>query len=182
MRRVLVGLVALAMALPGAAAELAGVSVPDSVVVGGHRLVLNGLGLRKKAIFKVYVGVLYLPTRSSDPSSILSSEGPRRIEMRFVRDVDRGKVADAWKEGFAANSAAALATLKARLDDFASRWVDMKNGSIAAMTYAAGTLSLEIDGKPLASFQGKDFADAVLACWLGPSPPSEELKAGVLGK
>jgi hypothetical protein len=29
---------------------------------------------------------------------------------------------------------------------------------------------------------GKAFADALLAVWLGPKPPSEELKAGLLGR
>jgi len=41
------------------AAELAGATLPDTLAVGGT-LKLNGLGLRKKAVFKVYVGGLYL--------------------------------------------------------------------------------------------------------------------------
>jgi len=42
------------------AAELAGAALPDTLAVGGKTLKLNGLGLRKKAVFKVYVGGLNL--------------------------------------------------------------------------------------------------------------------------
>ena len=42
------------------AGELAGVTLPDTLKAGEKTLKLNGLGLRKKAVFKVYVGGLYL--------------------------------------------------------------------------------------------------------------------------
>ena len=43
----------------GAAAqarELEGVTLPDTLTAGEKTLKLNGAGLRKKAMFKVYVG------------------------------------------------------------------------------------------------------------------------------
>jgi hypothetical protein len=48
------------------AAEVAGVSLPDEVVLEstGEKLVLNGVGVRKKFVVKVYVGALYLPSNS----------------------------------------------------------------------------------------------------------------------
>ena len=62
-------------ARPALARELAGVSLPDTLSAGDKALKLNGLGLRKKAIFKVYVGGLYLEVafegrrgRSSPPT------------------------------------------------------------------------------------------------------------------
>ncbi|MGE5236141.1 MAG: chalcone isomerase family protein [Acidobacteriota bacterium] len=182
-RRVLPLIFLLLLALPAWGGELAGVTVPDSITVDGTKLVLNGLGLRKKAIFKVYVGALYLPQRSSDPAAIIALEAPKRMEMHFVRSVGKDKIADAWREGFANNSAAKLPELQQRLDEFASKWVDMKDGDAAAMTYVGGgVLKLEIQGKEVGVFQGKEFADAVFACWLGPKPPSEDLKKGVLGE
>ena len=42
------------------AASLAGVTLPDTAQVAGTTLVLNGLGLRKKFVVKVYVAGLYL--------------------------------------------------------------------------------------------------------------------------
>jgi hypothetical protein len=183
MRRLLVAFTILALCVPVWAGELAGVKAPDTITVGEQKLVLNGLGLRKKAIFKVYVGALYLPAKSSDPDAVIALEAPKRMEMHFLRDVDAAAIASAWKEGFANNSAAKLPALQTRLDGFAGKWQDMKTGEVAAMTYlGGGILRLELKGKEVGVFQGKEFADAVFACWLGNTPPSADLKNGVLGK
>jgi hypothetical protein len=183
MRRVLVTLAALVLGFPAMAGSLAGVTLPDSVDVNGKSLVLNGMGLRKKAIFKVYVGALYLPAKSGDADAVIKLDEPKRMVMHFVRSVGKEKIVDGWKEGFANNSPAELATLQQRLDEFAGLWADMADGDEAAMTYVPGTgLKLEIRGKEVGLIQGKQFADAVFACWLGPHPPSEDLKNGVLGK
>jgi len=183
LRRVLTSVAAVTMATVALAGELAGVKVPDSATVGGQQLVLNGLGLRKKAVFSVYVGALYLPSKSSDADAVIALEAPKRMEMHFVRDVGKDKIAEGWRDGFANNSAAKLPTLQQRLDEFAAKWTDMAEGDMAAMTYVGGgVLKLEIKGREVASFQGKEFADAVFACWLGATPPSADLKNGLLGK
>ena len=61
----------LALGSAAPAAELAGVTMPDTDTVEGKTLKLNGLGLRKKMVFKVYVAGLYLETpvegRGGDP-------------------------------------------------------------------------------------------------------------------
>jgi len=72
MRSHIVGTLTLAAALVVSAAsplgtaalagELAGATLPDTLKAGEKTLKLNGLGLRKKAVFKVYVGGLYLLT------------------------------------------------------------------------------------------------------------------------
>ena len=50
-----------------AAAEVGGVKLDDKASVGGKELVLNGAGVRTRAIFKVYVGSLYLPAKATTP-------------------------------------------------------------------------------------------------------------------
>jgi len=58
MRKLLiVGITALFTAT-AFAAEVGGVKLADKVAVGGQELVLNGAGIRSRAIFKVYVGSL----------------------------------------------------------------------------------------------------------------------------
>ena len=63
------------------AAELAGATLPDTLSAGDKTLKLNGLGLRKKAMFKVYVGGLYLESPSKDAGRILASDQARAIRM-----------------------------------------------------------------------------------------------------
>jgi hypothetical protein len=183
MRRVLLTLGALFLSVPAIAGSLAGVTLPDTASVNGTNLVLNGMGLRKKAIFKVYVGALYLPAKSGDAGAVIKLDAPKRMVMHFVRDVGKDKIAEGWREGFANNSPESLPALQKQLDEFAALWQDMADGDEAVMTYVPGTgMKLEIRGKELGLIQGKAFADAVFACWLGPHPPSEDLKTGVLGQ
>ena len=183
MRRFLVTLAVFLLSVPAMAGQLAGVSLPDSVDVNGTTLVLNGMGLRKKAVFKVYVGALYVAAKGSEAQALISADTPRRMVMHFVRDVGKDKIVEGWREGFTNNSPANEQALQPKLDEFAALWTDMANGDEAVMTYVQGTgLTLEIRGKEVGVVQGKQFADAVLACWIGPNPPSEELKTGLLGK
>ncbi len=182
MRRVLLTVAALVLSVPAFAGSLVGVTLPDTVSVNGKDLVLNGMGLRKKAIFKVYVGALYLPAKSGDANTVIKLDEPKRMVMHFVRSVGKDKIVEGWREGFANNSPATLEALQQRLDEFAGLWADMADGDEAVMTYVPGTgLKLEIRGKEVGLIQGKVFADAVFACWLGPRPPSEDLKVGLLG-
>src|SRR5262245_48560280 len=53
MRKTLLLLSCIALALPAFSGSLADVTLPDTAAVGGKTLQLNGLGLRKKVFVKV---------------------------------------------------------------------------------------------------------------------------------
>jgi hypothetical protein len=59
---------------------------------------------------------------------------------------------------------------------------DVKEGQTLTFTYLPGKgTTLQVGNKELGSLEGKGFADAVFSIWLGPKPPSEDLKQGLLG-
>ena len=59
----------------------------------------------------------------------------------------------------------------------------MKSGDEAVMTYVPGTgTTLEVNGKALGTIEGRPFARALLAVWLGDKPPDKGLRQGVLGQ
>ena len=62
---------------PVLAGTLAGIIFPDSLDIGGQTLVLNGMALRKKVIFKVYVAGLYLPAKEKNSETILAADQTR---------------------------------------------------------------------------------------------------------
>lgn len=162
--------------------ELNGVVLPDSITVGDSSLVLNGMGLRKKAFFKVYVGGLYLAEQSNDAAAILAADSPRRVVMAFTFNVGADKMCDAWRDGLANNTPDASAEVVAQFDTLCSSMKDLEKGDQMVATYLPdkGT-EIEINGESRGVFDGKAFADALFACWLGPEPPSEDLKEGMLG-
>ena len=167
---------------PALARELAGVTMPDTVTVGEKTLKLNGMGIRKKAIFKVYVGGLYLETPSKDAAAILAADTPRLIRMQYVRNVEKEKITEAFREGFENNAKELAAKQKASIDKMIAAVPSLKDGETMSFTYVPGKgTMLNHGGKDLFTADGKEFADAVFALWLGPKPPSEELKKGLLG-
>ena len=162
------------------AATLGDVTLPDSAKVGAETLVLNGLGLRSKMGFKVYVGGLYLAQKSSDAVAIVNADAPKRIVMHFVREVDGQRLKDTFLDGFDDN---AKLTLKPQIDQFASALETLKVGEEMAITYSPGAgTAIGVKGKDKVTIPGLPFAQAVFGIWLGAKPPSGDLKKGLLGQ
>jgi hypothetical protein len=191
MKSSIVGILSLAAVLVGSAVstlgtaalagELAGVTLPDTLKAGEKTLKLNGLGLRKKAVFKVYVGGLYLESPSKDAGAILGGDQAKAIRMHFLRDLTKAQLVEAFQEGFEAN-VKDRAPQKAAFDRMLALVPDVKEGSTLTFAYLPGKgTTLSAGSKELGVFEGKGFADAVFAIWLGPKPPSEDLKKGLLG-
>ena len=163
------------------ARDLEGATLADTLKAGEKTLKLNGLGLRKKAMFKVYVGGLYLESPSKDAGAILASDEAKAIRMYFLRDLKKGQLVEAFQEGFDAN-AKDKAAQKAAFDKMLALVPDVKEGSTLTFTYVPGKgTTLQVADKELGVFEGKGFADAVFSIWLGPKPPSEDLRKGMLG-
>ena len=184
MRRFIVATLAvvLAASLSASAKELADVTMPDTLSAGGKTLQLNGLGLRKKAMFKVYVGALYLETPSKDAAAILGSTQAKVVRMHFLRDLSKEQLTDAFKEGFEANAKEKAAAQKSNIDRFLAMLSAVKQGEEIGFSYVPGTGTTVTKGdQSVGVIEGKDFGDMLYAVWLGPVPPTEDLKKGMLG-
>lgn len=183
MRIVSALLIILAIAVGAQASELAGVTMTDTTQVGDQELVLNGMGLRKKAIIKVYVAGLYLPTRQSDAEKILASDTPRQLAMDFKFGVSGEKMCDAWNDCLAANVANASEQIRADFERLCGYMDDMGKGDKMVFTYVPGEgTEASVKGQSKGTIEGKLFADALYSCWIGPNPPGEAFKKGLLGE
>ncbi|SRR5712692_215162 len=164
------------------AGEVAGVKVPDTVTVEGKMLKLNGMGLRKKVVFKVYVAGLYLETPSKDPAAVISSDQIKSMRLWILRSLKGSQITEAIVEGFEKNSKAQMGALKARLEKFNAMFPDVKEGDQIEMTYVPGKGTIvTAKGTEKGVIEGKDFADALFSVWLGGNPVQDDLKAALLG-
>lgn len=165
------------------AGTLAGVTLPDTVQVGGRTLVLNGMGLRKKFMVKVYVAGLYLEKKSADPGAILKDDVAKRIVMHFVRGVSKSQVADGFSESFENNSPDAKKTMTGEIEQFLGAMENINEGDEIVLTYVPETgMGLSIGGKDKWKTAAPGFARVLFSVWLGPKPPNEDLKRGLLGQ
>ena len=174
----------LAFALPAtlSALDVAGVKVPDTMTADGKNLKLNGAGIRKKAIFKVYVAGLYVESPSKDGAALLSSGQAKSMHLWMLRDIKGANVSGAIADGFQLNSKAAMPQLQPRLDQLAKMIPDMQSGDQMSLTFIPdkGTV-VNVRGTDVGTIEGRDFADALFAVWLGPNPVQDDLKQALLG-
>ena len=167
--------------------EVEGQKFEPTVQVGGQTLNLNGVGLRKRAIFKVYVAGLYVPQKSTNAATLIGDKGPRRVSLRMLRDVDAGSFIDSFNDGLKNNlSEAQLAALKPQIDSLTSTLKSIgeaKKGDAINFDYTAdGGTRISVNGQPRGdAIPGADFFSAVLRIWLGEKPADEALKKGMLG-
>jgi len=175
--------VAIRVVSPDTARTVAGITLPDNVTVAGKNLTLNGAALRKKAIFKVYVAALYVLTKSQSPEAILEEDEPRRMEMHFVRNVDKKKICEAWDDGLNDNTPTPSEDLKKEFADLCGLMDDIKDGQAMTFTYVPGNgTTVTVAGTEKGAVGGHDFANALLRCWIGPKPgPGQGFKKDLLG-
>lgn len=181
-------MVVMMVSVPAIAAECVGVTHPGKAVAGGAELTLNGLGLREATLFKVdvYVAALYLEKRLASGKEILDSAGPKKLVLKFVRDVSKDEISGAWSEGFEKTAGGDLEKLMDRIAKLNGWMTDMTSGDSLTFTYMAKTatdsnIEINVNGIRKGTIPGNDFAKAFFAIWLGSEPPNEGLKTGLLG-
>ena len=106
----------LSLAATASAGEFAGVKMPDTITAEGKTLKLNGIGLRKKVVFKVYVAGLYVESPSKDSAAIISAEEVKRMQLSVLRSLSTSQIAEAIEEGFEKGAKGHVTALKARLE------------------------------------------------------------------
>ena len=165
------------------AASLAGVTMPDTIQVGGKTLVLNGLGLRTKYMVKVYVAGLYVEQKSSDANAIIKADAPKRIVLQFVHSASKGQMTDAFTESFKDNTPDAMKTMKPDIDKLLGAIDAVKVGDQMVFTYVPGTgTTYAQGGQDKVTIPGAAFGQVMFSVWLGPKPPTADCKKGMLGQ
>lgn len=184
MRKLIVFVAALAVAVAVQAAEVGGVNLPDKASVGGTELVLNGAGVRTRVIFKVYVGSLYLPAKATSMAAALE-KGPRRIQMNLLRDLTADQLVGALVDGLKDNNTPAeLAAVQAQSDQLVSimkAFGEVKEKDIVTLDFVDGATKIALNGTAKGSIPGEAFNRALTRIWIGDKPAQADLKKAMLG-
>ena len=175
--------IALLLAFPAWAVEVAGVRIDDRTQVANTDLALAGAGVRKRLFFQVYAIGLYVRDPKADP---LSQPGPKRVQIRMLRDVGAEQFTEALADGIKANhpeaEASALEPRVRELGAIMAQLKEARQGMAIALDWNGSETVLVVDGKPAGRpIQGEDFYRALLRIWLGEHPVQEDLKKALLG-
>jgi Chalcone isomerase-like len=164
------------------------VKYDNTTQLAGAKLVLNGAGIRYKAIFKVYTAGLYLTTKATTPEAVLAAPGPKRMHIVMLRDIDgnelgklftRGMQDNAPREEFSKSIAGTL-----RMADIFSAKKKLFAGDHFYVDWVPGVgTSVVVNDKAQSEpIKEPEFFSALLKIWLGNSPADSRLKEALLGK
>jgi len=173
----------LLLALPAVAETAYGVDLPDQVTVGGAQLDLVGTALRKVTIVKVYVAGLYLTEAGRSGEDVLGADEPRQAINHYLRGAGADKICDGWTDGLEANTPSPSEAVVAAFGDLCDWIGDVEEDDHFVFSYVPGEgTTVARNGEEIGSVEGKEFADALFACWIGPDPgPGSKFKKALLG-
>ena len=168
------------------AASLNGASIPDTVVVDGQTLHLNGAGLRAVPILSIgiYVAALYLPTTNHDPAAIMAMPGPKVIVLHFLHAATKAQVEAQFRKGERINCGDGQCS-KSDLPDFENLVTSspaVAVGDTSTYIYEPKRLRVLAGTRLIGDYPDGDLAEQLLRGFIGPHPPTEALKRALLGR
>lgn len=170
------------------AATFEGQSFDDSARVSGKHLQLNGLGMRAVLFIRAYVAGLYLSEKAASFEQIAGMAGPKRVQLRMLRNASADDFNAAIVAGIRKNaSPTELAALNERVETLVGtirQAGSASAGDVINFDYQpdVGTV-LTVNGVTRgAPIAGQDFYMAILSIFVGNNPVDAKLKKGLLGQ
>lgn len=158
------------------------VTLPNKLSLSGEEMQLNGAGIREKMWIDLYVGGLYVQTKSTNANSIINADAAMAIKLHIVsRMVSQSKMIGAVTEGFE-NSSTGKATAAEKASFIACFNDEITKEDVYDIAYANGKTIVYKNGKQKGSVSGLEFKKALFGIWLGKKPADKNLKKGMLGK
>lgn len=183
---VMVALAVVFLAGNVSARDFYGVSFPETKVIAGKTLTLNGTAVRKALGFiKVFAGGLYLEEPTSDGETAITSEQVKYFYLEYLTDkATKEKLQDGFKKEMAkTNPADRVAAQAGNIDTYAS-WLDqdMSPGATSESIYVPGKgLTLILNGVEKGTIMDPVFIEMYYRYSLG-EKAMKKLRNGYLGQ
>lgn len=176
----------LSLALPAHSASVGGLSLPDTYPVTGQTLVLNGIGIRTLTFLAIraYVAGLYVTQKSGDARAIMGSPSPKVLLMQFLHSASKEQVEKQYREGEARNCGHGECS-PADEPDFErliAATPAAKVGDTLTYLFMVKGVRVLFNNQVIGDFANPDLSLRLLAGFIGDKPPSEDLKAKLLGR
>ncbi len=160
------------------------VSFNESYSLNGKQLILNGVGTRVATMFrvKVYVAGLYMLSKVNDASAIISSSEPSVIRLVLKRDVTGKDIQDSLDDSFEGQCKLKQCyDYQSDSDKLRSIIPNLKENAELVIELQDGVTTIKHNGEIQGKIESRELVPLILGAWIGPKPPNEELKNGLLG-
>jgi hypothetical protein len=186
-------LLALALATPALAQEIAEPKSGVKFAAKSGDMSLLGVGLRTKTMLKVkvYAAGFYVADaalggplaahkgKANTPDfykELVWGDFGKQIVMKFTRGVTTDQIQGAFRDSLKGAEAA-------KLNQFLGYFGDTKEGEEYVLTWKpGGTLATKVAGADKPEIADKNFAAAVFGIWLGEKPIQDDIKKGLASR
>jgi hypothetical protein len=160
-------------------------SFPDNVEFTASAYDLSKLGEYRyvyRIFFQLYDAALYTAP-GAKVEDVLNATTSFRLQFRYLREIDKSIILESsdrmLRKNLSDEQFQQIAERVARIND---AYRTVKDGDHSALTYQPGNgTTLTINGEPIITIEGEDFAQLYFQIWLGEQPISKSLRENLLG-
>ncbi len=171
----------------GAARELAGIDVPESVRLERDDRVLELVGahVRTYLLRRITLFALYATERPPNFAALVASRAPKRVVVTILLpEFTAERFREGWRDQFAAVlSEVERRELAPQIAEFIDTLETLRRGEQLMFDFVPGEgVQFWIRGERKRTIAGEAFAVAVLGVWLGPRAVDPDLRRALLGE
>ncbi len=181
-------LIAAATTMPVLAEDLnvAGVQLEPTINVAGSPLILNGAGIRYKAVFKVNVTAMYASKKFSSIDEFIAAPGPKRISITLLRELPSETMGVTLAHGIddntPRNELSKITPDLIRIGGIFNAFKVLQPNDRVLIDWIPGTgmvvnVKGQVQGEP---YKEPAFFRSLVSIWLGPKPVDYKLKDALL--
>lgn len=155
---------------------------PEEVKIGSESIPLHGWGVRTATLFgfRVYEAAFYNASTVQNATEVIESRYPKRIEIRYLRDVSLPDVKKAWEYQFKDSVPENFEGIKTSIELLNSWQAAIREGDTHRFDIYLNEVRFAINGEEKGSISGTTFRDSVILLFFGEKPPTKDLKRGLL--
>jgi hypothetical protein len=128
----------------------------------------------------IYVAALYLQHPGTDPDQIIRSPETKLLVVKFERSISADAARQAWRDGLTNNCQAPCQLNPADVAQFLAEMPAMHAGDNYSLLFTSRGATVSVSGQQVGVVSQPEFAEAMLAMFLGPRPASPKLKQELL--
>lgn len=183
----LLPLLPLLLALPCSAAplELEGASFEPTFYLVGHKVKLNGVGSGEIDQTKSFAAGLYLVKPARSLSEAMASPGPKRLELRMLREINSQQLGKLLSNTLSSNVpraelSACLSGLAQIGEAFGAKKRLASGDQFSLDSVMGQGTHIVINGERVGQIKGPEFFGCILKAYLGDQPVDTALRKALL--
>lgn len=135
-----------------------------------------------RMFFKLYEAALFTE-KTATPEDILSAKVPFHLSFHYLRKIDKSIIRESAQKMLEKNlSAAEFDRIAVRVDQINAAYKTVNEGERSSLSYSPGAgTRLCINGMPVITIAGDDFARLYFQIWFGEKPISKPMKSSLIG-